>query len=106
MRGGNLAQRRQTVGLLASDGSRPVISHSPAMNHSRPTPSMQNKDLLVDGVIPPAWTGRARRASLLARRKEAIRLAGSAIPFPAISKAVPWSGEVRIKGRPNVTLTA
>src|SRR5262249_30767189 len=36
----------------------------------------------------------------------AIRLAGLALPEPAMSKAVPWSGEVRTKGRPSVTLTA
>ena len=29
----------------------------------------------------------------------------SAIPFPAISKAVPWSTEVRMIGRPTLTLT-
>ena len=34
-----------------------------------------------------------------------MRLAGSARPVPAMSKAVPWSGEVRTKGRPSVTLT-
>ena len=33
-------------------------------------------------------------------------LDGSARPVPAISKAVPWSGEVRTKGRPSVTFTA
>src|SRR5262249_45223640 len=36
----------------------------------------------------------------------AIRLDGSAVPVPAMSKAVPWSGEVRTNGRPSVTLTA
>src|SRR5690606_10080203 len=36
----------------------------------------------------------------------AIRLSGRALPVPAMSKAVPWSGEVRMKGRPSVTLTA
>ena len=45
-------------------------------------------------------------ASRPARRIAAIRLDGSAIPRPAMSKAVPWSGEVRTKGRPRVTLTA
>ena len=29
----------------------------------------------------------------------------SARPVPAMSKAVPWSGEVRTKGSPSVTLT-
>ena len=36
----------------------------------------------------------------------AIRLDGSARPLPAMSKAVPWSGEVRTNGKPSVTLTA
>ena len=27
-------------------------------------------------------------------------------PLPAISKAVPWAGEVRMKGRPQVQCTA
>ena len=52
------------------------------------------------GASAPAPTRRA--ASLSA----AIRLAGLARPVPAMSKAVPWSGEVRTKGRPSVTLTA
>src|SRR6202012_5740153 len=41
-----------------------------------------------------------------ARCSAAIRLAGLARPVPAMSKAVPWSGEVRMKGNPSVTLTA
>src|SRR3954451_12320557 len=41
-----------------------------------------------------------------ARRNAAIRLAGLARPVPAMSKAVPWSGEVRTNGNPSVTLTA
>ena len=35
-----------------------------------------------------------------------MKLAGSAIPRPAMSSAVPWSGEVRGNGRPSVTFTA
>ncbi len=38
-------------------------------------------------------------------RSAAIRLDGSAMPCPAMSNAVPWSGEVRTIGRPSVTLT-
>ena len=45
-------------------------------------------------------------ASRAASRSAATRLVGSARPVPAMSKAVPWSGEVRTKGRPSVTLTA
>src|ERR1700758_4048284 len=59
---------------------------------------------IVDGAHAMAGAGvLARRA---ARRNAAIRLAGLARPVPAMSKAVPWSGEVRMKGRPSVTLTA
>ena len=35
-----------------------------------------------------------------ASRKAAIRLDGLALPVPAMSKAVPWSGEVRMNGNP------
>src|SRR6266567_6727392 len=45
-------------------------------------------------------------ASRAARRNAAMRLDGSARPVPAMSKAVPWSGEVRTNGRPSVTFTA
>ena len=51
----------------------------------------------------PVVCGAANRA---ARRSAAIRLVGSARPVPAMSNAVPWSGEVRTSGRPSVTLTA
>src|SRR5262245_35573447 len=44
--------------------------------------------------------------SRCARRRAAIRLDGSARAVPAMSKAVPWSGEVRTNGKPRVTLTA
>ena len=47
---------------------------------------------------PPAASARAMRSA-------APRLAGSAMPRPAMSKAVPWSGLVRTNGRPSVTLT-
>jgi hypothetical protein len=35
----------------------------------------------------------------------AIRLSGRARPLPAMSKAVPWSGEARTTGRPIVRFT-
>src|SRR5690606_21464418 len=47
----------------------------------------------------------ARAAMRAARRSAAIRLFGLARPVPAMSNAVPWSGEVRTNGRPSVTLT-
>ena len=43
--------------------------------------------------------------SSAASRSAAARLDGSALPLPAMSSAVPWSGEVRTKARPSVTLT-
>ena len=45
------------------------------------------------------------RTESAASRIAAIIELGRAIPFPAISKAVPWSGEVRTNGRPSVTFT-
>ena len=48
------------------------------------------------------FSGSARTAAM---RNAAARLCGLALPVPAISKAVPWSGEVRTKGRPRVTFT-
>ena len=56
--------------------------------------------------VQAARSRRGGVASRPASRKAAIRLAGRARPVPAISKAVPWSGEVRRKGKPSVTLTA
>jgi len=47
----------------------------------------------------------ARPASSVARSIAAIRLVGSARPVPAILNAVPWSGEVRMIGRPSVVFT-
>ena len=47
-----------------------------------------------------------RAASRAASCRAAMRLVGRAMPCPAMSKAVPWSGEVRTKGSPSVTLTA
>src|SRR5690606_2536000 len=44
--------------------------------------------------------------SLSASRMAARKLAVEPLPLPAISKAVPWSGEVRTIGRPSVTFTA
>ena len=49
--------------------------------------------------------GEAHALSRAARSSAATRLVQSASPRPAMSKAVPWSGEVRTKGRPSVTFT-
>ena len=57
----------------------------------------------------PVWRAQgvasAFRRIVSARRKASIRLRGLALPVPARAKAVPWSGEVRTKGSPSVTLT-
>src|SRR6185369_1718997 len=45
------------------------------------------------------------RAIWSASRTAAIRLSARARPRPAMSKAVPWSGEVLTMGRPRVTFT-
>ena len=45
--------------------------------------------------------GPAKAASLIA----AFMLEASATPLPAMSKAVPWSTDVRIIGSPKVTFT-
>ena len=58
-----------------------------------------------EAVHGGAGQDRRRRAMSSAMRSPAIRLVGSARPVPTISSAVPWSGEVRTKGRPSVTLT-
>ena len=39
-----------------------------------------------------------------ASRIAAMRLFGLAVPGPAMPSAVPWSGDVRMKGRPRLTL--
>src|SRR3546814_12152066 len=44
-------------------------------------------------------------AEVAATSMAAIMAPGLASPFPAMSKAVPWSGEVRTMGRPSVLLT-
>ena len=76
-------------------------------------------------VAPPGRGARSPRAAAAARRRaESLRRAGCGsampaghararrsgssdwrMPVPAMSSAVPWSGEVRTKGRPSVTLT-
>ena len=50
----------------------------------------------------PAIPDPARRQAI---RKASDRLLKSAMPFPAILNAVPWSTLVRMIGRPRVELT-
>jgi hypothetical protein len=59
-----------------------------------------------DGLFGHGAVTAARLAVRAAASSRAsAKLEALARPFPAISKAVPWSGEVRMKGRPRVTLT-
>ena len=44
-------------------------------------------------------------ASFTAYSIALIMLSGDATPFPAISKAVPWSTDVRMMGNPSVMFT-
>src|SRR6266536_847954 len=53
---------------------------------------------------PPPPAGPCPASSLAARRA-AFMLAALATCFPAMSKAAPWSGAARRKGRPSVTAT-
>ena len=48
---------------------------------------------------------RPPRRAGAASAQRGDQAAGLATPLPAMSKAVPWSGEVRMNGRPSVTLT-
>ena len=53
------------------------------------------------GSLSALWAS----AIWAAMRIAAIMLRASALPVPAMSNAVPWSGEVRMIGRPSVTFT-
>ena len=56
-------------------------------------------------VVDRAHPALSLATSSAARRSAAARLDGSALPVPARSNAVPWSGDVRTKASPSVTLT-
>src|SRR5262245_17799276 len=73
-----------------------------------PPDHLAERRKVIDGAHARRATGAdwARDDSLAASCRAAIRLVGSARPVPAMSKAVPWSGEVRTNGKPRVTLTA
>src|SRR5207245_7851625 len=72
----------------------------PAIHERVLEPDVEDRNVLVD---PGArhFSEESSTARLIA----AIMLSGRAIPLPAISNAVPWSGLVRGKGRPSVTFT-
>ena len=67
-----------------------------------PTRRAQPKTAVSRASMMASYLARAISA---ARRSAAIMESGRARFFPAISKAVPWSGLVRGKGRPRVTFT-
>src|SRR5215207_11361286 len=75
-----------------------LLRHEPV-----PTHDLAERRQAVDRAHAAASAGRAARRA--ARRSAAMRLSGRATPLPAMSKAVPWSGEVRMKGSPRVTFT-
>ena len=52
-----------------------------------------------------AFQTRRWLVSCMARSIAALMLLALATPWPAISKAVPWAGEVLTKGKPMVILT-
>src|SRR5205814_6009194 len=62
------------------------------------------EDSAGTALTPPRRTHQPR-ASNRAMRTAAARLDASALPVPAMSNAVPWSGLVRTNGRPSVTFT-
>src|SRR5690606_30636879 len=75
------------------DGVAPEIDHRCSLRCSLALDSVDARE--ADGA----------RLIRSAMRKAASKLRGSALPSPAMSKAVPWSGLVRTKGNPTVTLT-
>ncbi len=58
-------------------------------------------------LAPQAAAARAARleARISAYSIASIRLRSLAIPLPAMSKAVPWSTDVRMMGKPRVMFT-
>ena len=71
--------------------------------HCERSEAIQFLPSAVASVIDCA--GRLYLLSSAARSIAAIRLVGSALPVPAMLNAVPWSGEVRMIGRPSVVFT-
>src|SRR5690606_2282589 len=68
-------------------------------------PQVVARDHIAQGRQSVDGAHFLRPAISQAMRSAAMTLAASAMPRPAISKAVPWSGDVRTKGSPSVTLT-
>src|SRR3954469_19402894 len=101
---------------------RPDLDHGDALQRPRAAGDLRREVQVQEEVLAQRALGRevmvsddvaqrrqavdrAHKASRPASRSAAMRLSGRAKPRPAMSNAVPWSGEVRTKGSPSVTLT-
>ena len=115
-------------GAGQSAGTRPNLQNRHAIKIARSTGNFHRDVEVEEEILPERLFGRQAMlfdhitewwqfinvthdafamcfAISAAMRNAAIVLAGLALPVPAISNAVPWSGEVRMKGRPSVTFT-
>ena len=70
-----------------------------------PADDLAQRGQIVDAHDVALARAGSSPASRAANRIAAIKLDGSARPVPAISNAVPWSGDERTNGSPNVTFT-
>lgn len=100
--------QRQKTGFLGNDIDLAGLGTQP--------PAVDCPTVLFQGQAGGIFGGHAARmrgrpashrraASSAANVIAAIKLDGSAIPLPAMSNAVPWSGDVRTIGKPSVTFT-
>ena len=78
---------------------------SPKVNRDRPPSRKWRGNIFFLRARAPDASGYGDGASATASRTASMKLCGFARFFPAISKAVPWSGEVRAKGSPRLTFT-
>ena len=87
-----------------------VDGHDDALHHAVIAQKVLSEALarrVIHGGARLGWGQCARRrARSAAASIAASKLPGSARPLPARSRAVPWSTEVRMIGRPRVMLTA
>src|SRR5690606_30835060 len=77
-----------------------VLAERPGSGETVPRDHLAQRRQLVQ----PAHAAARRAAHSPAVRIAEIIAPGSARSLPAMSKAVPWSGEVRTIGNPSVTL--
>jgi hypothetical protein len=122
-RGQQIAVELDDIQIGAGIEQRYRDGAAPGADLEQPFPGMR-RDRVDDGgddagrmqeVLSQAFLGcglRAQERRLSAAimssavRSAWIRLPVSALPLPARSRAVPWSTEVRMIGRPSVTFTA